>query len=83
MAQAIVSMQDRLEESDVAPLAAKANFKINPIDDHFSDLSKLSHSSLRHYAVLTVTSRHLTYHFSDLSKLSHSSLRRYAVTYFP
>ena len=50
-AQAIVSMQDRLEEDDVAQLVSAANFAIKPIDEHFSDLSKLSHASLRHYAV--------------------------------
>jgi len=50
-AQAIVSMQDRLEEEDVSELATKANFSVVPIDEYFEDLSKLSHSSLRHYAV--------------------------------
>merc|ERR1719310_1694846 len=49
-AQAIVSMQDRLEEEEVAKLAKAQGFKATPIDDFFDDLSKLSHSSLRSYA---------------------------------
>mmetsp|Transcript_21750 Transcript_21750/g.64472 ORF Transcript_21750/g.64472 Transcript_21750/m.64472 type:complete len:797 (+) Transcript_21750:79-2469(+) len=49
-AQAIVSMQDRLEEEDVAAHAQRAGFTVTAVDDHFSDLSKLSHSTLRHYA---------------------------------
>ena len=44
-------MQDRFEEAEVADLAKKAGLEITPIDDHFSDLSKLGHSSLRHYAI--------------------------------
>ena len=50
-AQAIVAMQDRFEEGEVAALAKKAGLEITPIDEHFSDLSKLGHSSLRHYAI--------------------------------
>ena len=50
-AQAIVSMQDRLQEEEVAVLAKAVRFSFTPIDDRFADLSKLSHSSLRHYAV--------------------------------
>ena len=50
-AQAIVAMQDRFEEGEVADLAKKAGLEITPIDEHFSDLSKLGHSSLRHYAI--------------------------------
>ena len=44
-------MQDRFEEGEVADLAKKAGLEITPIDEHFSDLSKLGHSSLRHYAI--------------------------------
>ena len=44
-------MQDRFEEGEVAALAKKAGLEITPIDEHFSDLSKLGHSSLRHYAI--------------------------------
>jgi len=51
-AQAIVSMFDRLTDDDVKPLVKKAGLKIPEIDDHFDDLSKLSHSSLRQYAIL-------------------------------
>jgi len=54
-AQAIVSMQDRLEDTEVAELASKAGFSISPIDEHFDDLSKLSHSSLRSYATLLLS----------------------------
>jgi len=50
-AQALVSMQDRLDEKDVAELAKAAGYAVRPIDEFFSDLSKLSHSSLRNYAV--------------------------------
>jgi len=49
-AQAIVSMQDRLEDEEVATHAKRSGFRIQAVDDHFSDLSKLSHSSLRHFA---------------------------------
>jgi len=51
-AQAIISMQDRLEEKEVAKLVAKAEMVVPGIDEHFDDLSKLSHSSLRNYAIL-------------------------------
>jgi hypothetical protein len=51
-AQAIVSMQDRLTDADVKPLVEKAGMQVPDIDTHFGDLSKLSHSSLRQYAVL-------------------------------
>ena len=51
-AQAIVSMQDRLMDDDVKPLVDKAGMSVPDIDDQFSDLSKLSHSSLRQYAIL-------------------------------
>ena len=44
-------MQDRFEEGEVAALAKKAGLEITPIDEHFADLSKLGHSSLRHYAI--------------------------------
>ena len=51
-AQAIVSMQDRLCDDDVKGLVAKSGMKVPDIDAHFEDLSKLSHSSLRQYAIL-------------------------------
>lgn len=51
-AQAIVSMQDRLLDDDVKILAKRAGLSIPDIDEHFDDLSKLSHSSLRQYAIL-------------------------------
>lgn len=44
--------QDRLVEPDVAPLVVRAGLKLPDIDDYFSDLSKLSHSSLRQYACI-------------------------------
>ena len=50
-AQAIVSMGDRLAEESVAKLAAGADFSVSSVDAHFKDVSKLSHSSLREYAV--------------------------------
>ena len=49
-AQAIVSMQDRLEDDEVVPLCKAAGYTLTPIDAHFSDVSKLSHGSLRDYA---------------------------------
>merc|ERR1719149_158490 len=49
-AQAIVSMQDRLEDAEVAALSKAAGYSLTAIDDHFSDVSKLSHGSLRDYA---------------------------------
>jgi len=51
-AQAICSIQDRLEEDDIPQLAKAANLSVTPIDDYFDDVSKLSHSSLRSYAIL-------------------------------
>jgi|EP00900_Chrysochromulina_parva_P021257 hypothetical protein len=51
-AQAISTMEDRLSADDVKPLAAKAKMEVPQIDEHFEDLSKLSHGSLRQYAVL-------------------------------
>ena len=51
-AQAIVSMQDRLEDDDVAPLIQKVGMEVPNVDDYFDDLSRLSHSSLRSYAIL-------------------------------
>ena len=50
-AQAIVSMQDRLGDDDVKPLVEKAKMAVPEIDEHFDDLSKLSHSSLRQFAI--------------------------------
>ena len=70
-AQAIVSMVDRLTDDDVAPLAKKAGLKVPDIDDHFDDLSKLSHSSLRHYAILLL---------EQLSATNDSKLIRLACT---
>jgi len=49
-AQAIVSMQDRLEDEEVMPLCKAAGYTLVPIDTHFTDVSKLSHGSLRDYA---------------------------------
>lgn len=49
-AQAIVSMQDRLADDDLKPLVKKAGLTVPDIDEHFGDLSKLSHSSLRQCA---------------------------------
>ena len=51
-AQAIVSMEDRLTADDVKPLLEKSSMDVPNIDEHFQDLSKLSHSSLRQYATL-------------------------------
>ena len=51
-AQAIVSMQDRLCDDDVKPLVDKSAMKVPDIDSHFDDLSRLSHSTLRNYAIL-------------------------------
>jgi len=45
-------MEDRLTADDVAPLVKKAGMELPQIDEHFEDLSKLSHSTLRHYAIL-------------------------------
>ena len=42
-AQAISTMEDRLSADDVKPLAAKAKMEVPQIDEHFEDLSKLSH----------------------------------------
>ena len=50
-ALAIVSMEDRLNDDDVKPLVKAAKLVIPDIDEHFQDLSKLSHSSLRTYAI--------------------------------
>ena len=50
-AQALVAMQDRLEEDDVAALVKEAGYAVKPIDEYFADLSRLSHSSLRSYAL--------------------------------
>ena len=41
-----------LQDDDVAPLVEKAGMEVPVIDEHFEDLSKLSHSSLRNYAIL-------------------------------
>ncbi|KAL3916802.1 MAG: hypothetical protein SGPRY_006664 [Prymnesium sp.] len=51
-AQAICSIQDRLLEEDIPELSKAANFTITPIDEYFDDVSRLSHSSLRTYAIL-------------------------------
>jgi len=51
-AQAIISMVDRLSASDVQPLVDKVGMAVPQIDEHFEDLSRLSHSSLRQYAIL-------------------------------
>jgi len=70
-AQAIVSMQDRLEDSDVAPLVKKAGMQFPDIEEHFEDLSKLSHSSLRQYAILIL---------EQLAKTADSGLIKLACT---
>ena len=46
-AQAIVSIQERFNEPDVTPVAEAAGFSAIGIEEYFSDLSKLGHSSLR------------------------------------
>jgi len=51
-AQAICSIQDRLEEDGIPALAKAASFAVTPIDEYFADVSRLSHSSLRTYAIL-------------------------------
>jgi hypothetical protein len=53
-AQAIVSMTDRLKDDDVAPRAKEKGLDVPLVDDFFSDISKLSHSSLRSFAILVL-----------------------------
>ena len=61
-AQAVVAMQDRLGEDDVAALVKEAGYAVKPIDEYFSDLSKLSHSSLRSYAIEILEQMAVTKH---------------------
>lgn len=70
-AQAIVSMQDRLTDDDVKLMVVKAGMKIPDLEEHFADLSKLSHSSLRQYAILLL---------EQLSGTADSTLIRAACT---
>ena len=44
-------------DDDIKPLAKKAKLNVPEIDEHFDDLSKLSHSSLRQYAIICSSSR--------------------------
>jgi len=68
-AQAIVSMTERLDDDDVKPLVKKAGMKVPDVDEHFDDLSKLSHSTLREFAILMLEQLQATKD-SDLIKLA-------------
>jgi len=51
-AQALCSIQDRLEEDDIPDLAKAAKFTVEPTDSYFDDVTKLSHVAalVRHLA---------------------------------
>ena len=50
-ALALIAEAEKLHAGEVAKLAKAAKFAIKPIDEHFVDISKLSHGSLRDYAI--------------------------------